>query len=69
MSIFLSTLMIKRKPGLVMYILQEPAQRTARGSSRNIGPMHEETLLLAQPRRREVGFGFYRVARGISLRL
>lgn len=47
MSIFLGTLMIKRKPSLVMYTLQESAQRMARWSSRNIGPMHEETLLLA----------------------
>lgn len=61
--------MIKRKPVLVMCILQGPTQRMACWSSRNIGPMHEETLLLAQPRRREVGFGFYRVAGGISLRL
>lgn len=50
MSIFLGTLMIKRKPSLVMYTLQEFAQRMARWSSRNIGPMHKETLLLAQPR-------------------
>lgn len=62
-----STLMINRKPGLAIHVSQGSVQRlteppeTQEDAQRN--------MPLTQPRRKEVGFGFCRVAHGISLRL